>query len=207
MAHKHRQISQHLTFWCRLVAILRVLLSKPFSHHTLEHSPGQSQFPGGNALVPWGGSAFTNSSLFRSAMNKVQLVVDSTPFTAQQNTFSQWETISGYLPNLDPFNETFLVQKRVWRTDGLVNYNGYDGRWCRMLSGFSDEITRTWIVAVAVLFIGCKFTFVHLADWQNCFDISDWSERSAARPDLALQGMLLGRESFLLLSCSVTRLL
>ncbi|RUP43537.1 hypothetical protein BC936DRAFT_137037 [Jimgerdemannia flammicorona] len=99
---------------------------------------------GATPLNPGASSIFTNISAFHQIMNQVQLVIDTTLFSTQQSSFYYWQVDAAYFPGQDPYNETFLTQKRVWRTDGLLNNAGFD----------------------------------------------DWSERSAARPDLALQDII-----------------
>ncbi|KAI9271946.1 hypothetical protein BDA99DRAFT_595260, partial [Phascolomyces articulosus] len=90
-------------------------------------------------------SNYTQVNEFHTAIRYADYVIDISPINNLGNqSYDDWLTIGGFNNNFDIYSEPFVTEKNVFRTDGLVNSNGY----------------------------------------------SDWSQRSPARPDLALRDVI-----------------
>jgi hypothetical protein len=69
---------------------------------------------------------FSNINDFKSAIANVDYIIDDTPLVDfnGQNSFSAWLSAANYsLAASTPF----ISGKNVYRTDGLINSNGYSG--------------------------------------------------------------------------------
>ncbi|CDH56041.1 hypothetical protein RO3G_16336 [Lichtheimia corymbifera JMRC:FSU:9682] len=90
-------------------------------------------------------NVFTQLNEFHTAIRLADYVIDVTPLENLGNqSYDSWLNLGGFVSGTDIYNEPFIADKGLYRTDGLVNNNG----------------------------------------------ISDWSQRSPARPDLALRDVI-----------------
>ncbi|KAI9489599.1 hypothetical protein BDB00DRAFT_770406, partial [Zychaea mexicana] len=90
-------------------------------------------------------TVYTQINEFHTAIRYADFAIDVTPLSNLGNqSYEDWLSLGGFTTDLDIYSEAFIDDKNVFRTDGLVNSNGY----------------------------------------------SDWSQRSPARPDLALRDII-----------------
>ncbi|KAI7856720.1 hypothetical protein BDC45DRAFT_502143 [Circinella umbellata] len=107
-------------------------------------------------------TSYTQLNEFHTAIRYADYVIDVTPINNLGNqSYDGWLTLGGFNNNFNVYSQAFVSEKNVFRTDGLVNTNGY----------------------------------------------SDWSQRSPARPDLALRGLytlqMIENSTIILLTCSI----
>lgn len=111
-------------------------------------------------------NVYTQLNEFHTAIRLADYVIDISPLGNLGNqSYDSWLNLGGFVSGTDIYNEPFISEKGLYRTDGLVNVNGISGK-C--------SIGKDVGVCRSRLLIG----------WFK----TDWSQRSPARPDLALRG-------------------
>lgn len=69
---------------------------------------------------------FSDLTEFQRALNTTDFVIDESPKSAFKDlSFDSWLTAANFSPSSE---FSFISGKAVYRTDGLVNINGYSGK-------------------------------------------------------------------------------
>ncbi len=83
----------------------------------------------GMKLVPAGNQLPTYQNLkdFQTAISTADFVIDDTPTANFKTdfTYSDWLNATGFLPS-SKYN--FIADSHVFRTDNLINKNGFSGK-------------------------------------------------------------------------------
>lgn len=117
-------------------------------------------------------NVYTQLNEFHTAIRLADYVIDITPLENLGNqSYDSWLNLGGFVSGTDIYNEPFIADKGLYRTDGLVNTNG--------ISGKEKGVALKQMVCGSLV-----------ADWCVCLFTKDWSQRSPARPDLALRGII-----------------
>ncbi|CAG8531705.1 10562_t:CDS:2 [Ambispora leptoticha] len=88
---------------------------------------------------------FSQLSSFQSAISNAYLVIDLSPITDETtNTYNKWLKVFGYSNNDRSKLPAFIDNRRVYRTDKLLNKLGYDD-WSRSSSIRPDLVLRDLI--------------------------------------------------------------
>lgn len=70
--------------------------------------------------------AFSDLTEFQKALNATDFVIDESPKSAFKDlSFDSWLTAANFSPSSE---FPFISGKAVYRTDGLINTNGYSGK-------------------------------------------------------------------------------
>lgn len=101
---------------------------------------------------------FSDLTEFQKALNTTDFVIDESPKSAFKDlSFDSWLTAANFSPSSE---FSFISGKAVYRTDGLVNINGYSGKQRKKRE---KKITH-----------------------DMCLTVLDYAIRHYARPDLAI---------------------
>ena len=93
--------------------------------------PELTFFIGGKLVEPNSAQSPVYASLneFHTAVRYADFAIDITPLADLGNqSYDSWLNLGGFNANFDVYSEPFIVDKNVFRTDGLVNDNGYSGK-------------------------------------------------------------------------------
>lgn len=72
---------------------------------------------------------YTHLNEFHTAIRYADYVIDMSPLAKLGNqSYQDWLQLGGFTGSTDVYNEAFIAQKNIFRTDGLVNANGYSGK-------------------------------------------------------------------------------
>ncbi|KAI8138337.1 hypothetical protein BJV82DRAFT_631914 [Fennellomyces sp. T-0311] len=88
------------------------------------------QDAGGKLVEPNSAQSPTYAHIneFHTAIRYADFAIDITPLADLGNqSYDSWLNLGGFNGNFDVYSEPFIVNKNVFRTDGLVNDNGYSG--------------------------------------------------------------------------------
>ncbi|KAI8887517.1 hypothetical protein K501DRAFT_175424, partial [Backusella circina FSU 941] len=126
-------------------------------------------------------TVFSNINDFQSAVSSVDYIIDDTPLAdfKGQNSFSAWLSAANY--SLASSNN-FIAGKNVYRTDGLINSNGYSDWPIRqsaradlvisdvihmVYNTYEPDYSMTWLRAFAQL---ANSRMVSNATYPSCTD-------------------------------------
>lgn len=92
---------------------------------------------------------FTSLAVFHTAIGRAQYVIDTSDLSSINQTYDGWLNTGGFTTSSDVYNEAFISDKNVYRTDGLVNTNGYSGKWDN-LAIFDQKKTHNYAYAFLI---------------------------------------------------------
>ncbi|KAL1925630.1 uncharacterized protein VTP21DRAFT_513 [Calcarisporiella thermophila] len=89
---------------------------------------------------------FKDQKELHDTLSNVWLLIDSTQFTNNNDSFDTWKKLFGYTAGVGSSNEPFLRERRVFRTDGIKNNFGYSD-WVESSAARPDLVLQDLIAA------------------------------------------------------------